>query len=101
MNAVEDILELLDNLLGAAPYFPFVLLGVGLFFTLYLGFPQIRYFGEAWRILLGRKTRAEAEGDTSHFQALTTALSGTVGTGNIGGVAFAIYLDTSRIDQHA
>ena len=92
MNAVENILELLDNLLGAAPYFPFVLLGVGLFFTLYLGFPQIRYFGEAWRILLGRKTRAEAEGDTSHFQALTTALSGTVGTGNIGGVAFAIYL---------
>ena len=53
MNAVENILELLDNLLGAAPYFPFVLLGVGLFFTLYLGFPQIRYFGEAWRILLG------------------------------------------------
>ena len=47
MNAVENILELLDNLLGAAPYFPFVLLGVGLFFTLYLGFPQIRYFGEA------------------------------------------------------
>ena len=92
MNAVENILELLDNLLGAAPYFPFALLGVGLFFTLYLGFPQIRYFGEAWRILLGRKTRADAEGDPSHFQALTTALSGTVGTGNIGGVAFAIYL---------
>ncbi|MCH2335028.1 MAG: sodium:alanine symporter family protein [Pseudomonadales bacterium] len=92
MNAVENILKFLDNLLGAAPYFPYVLLGVGLFFTFYLGFPQIRYFNEAWRILLGRRTRPDAEGDTSHFQALTTALSGTVGTGNIGGVAFAIFL---------
>ena len=92
MNAVENVLESLDSVLGAAWYFPFVLLGVGVFFTFYLGFPQIRYFNEAWRILLGRRTRPDAEGDTSHFQALTTALSGTVGTGNIGGVAFAIFL---------
>ena len=92
MNAVENILESLDSVLGAAWYFPFVLLGVGVFFTFYLGFPQIRYFNEAWRVLLGRRTRPDAEGDTSHFQALTTALSGTVGTGNIGGVAFAIFL---------
>ena len=92
MNAVENVLESLDSVLGAAWYFPYVLLGVGVFFTFYLGFPQIRYFNEAWRILLGRRTRPDAEGDTSHFQALTTALSGTVGTGNIGGVAFAIFL---------
>ena len=92
MNAVENVLESLDSVLGAAWYFPFVLLGVGVFFTFYLGFPQIRYFKEAWRVLLGRRTRPDAEGDTSHFQALTTALSGTVGTGNIGGVAFAIFL---------
>ena len=92
MNAVENVLESLDSVLGAAWYFPFVLLGVGVFFTFYLGFPQIRYFNEAWRVLLGRRTRPDAEGDTSHFQALTTALSGTVGTGNIGGVAFAIFL---------
>ncbi len=92
MNAVENVLESLDSVLGAAWYFPYVLLGVGVFFTLYLVFPQIRYFNEAWRVLLGRRTRPDAEGDTSHFQALTTALSGTVGTGNIGGVAFAIFL---------
>ena len=92
MNAVENVLESLDSVLGAAWYFPYVLLGVGVFFTLYLGFPHIRYFNVAWRILLGRRTRPDAEGDTSHFQALTTALSGTVGTGNIGGVAFAIFL---------
>ena len=78
--------------MGSAVYFPWVLLLVGLFFTVYLGFPQIRYFKRAWGILSGRHTRPDAEGDTSHFQALSTALSGTVGTGNIGGVALAIFL---------
>ena len=71
---------------------PWVLLLVGVFFTIYLGFPQIRYFKRAWGILSGRHTRSDAEGDASHFQALSTALSGTVGTGNIGGVALAIFL---------
>jgi AGCS family alanine or glycine:cation symporter len=67
-------------------------LGTGLFFTIYLGFPQIRFFRQAWRIVLGRFDHPEAKGDTSHFQSLATALSGTVGTGNIAGVAFAIHL---------
>ena len=92
MTALRDILGEIDSWLGAAAYFPFVLLGVGLFFTLYLGFPQLRYFKRAWGVLFGRHTRSDAEGDTSHFQALSTALSGTVGTGNIAGVAFAIFL---------
>ncbi|MYF29152.1 MAG: sodium:alanine symporter family protein [Gammaproteobacteria bacterium] len=90
--AVENVLLALDNLLGSALYFPYVLLGVGCFFTIYLGFPQVRYFKRAWGVLLGRHTRPDAEGDTSHLQALSTALSGTVGTGNIGGVALAIFL---------
>ena len=92
MASFEGFLHTLDGLLGAAVYFPWLLLLVGLFFTLYLGFPQIRYFKRAWGILSGRHTRPDAEGDTSHFQALSTALSGTVGTGNIGGVALAISL---------
>ena len=92
MNLVEDFLKVLDDLLGSAVYFPWVLLGVGCFFTIYLGFPQIRYFKRAWGVLLGHHTSPDAEGDTSHLQALSTALSGTVGTGNIGGVAFAIFL---------
>ena len=92
MAAFEGFLHTLDGLLGAAVYFPWLLLLVGFFFTLYLGFPQIRYFKRAWEILSGRYTRPDAEGDTSHFQALSTALSGTVGTGNIGGVALAISL---------
>lgn len=92
MNFLNDLLLQLDGLLGGAFWFPYVLLGTGLFFTLYLGFPQLRYFGRALRIVRGKEDKRGMPGDTSHFQALATALSGTVGTGNIGGVAFAIYL---------
>ncbi len=92
MEFVTSSLHYLDALLGAAPYFPFLLLGTGLFFTLYLGFPQVRYFAHGWRVVSGKYDKPEHAGDASHFQALTTALSGTVGTGNIGGVALAIYL---------
>ena len=92
MQVFESLIEFLDGYLGSAVYFPFLLLGVGVFFTLYLGFPQIRYFKHAWGVLTGKHTSGDEPGDTSHFQALSTALSGTVGTGNIGGVAFAIYL---------
>ena len=92
MAGFENLLNTLDGWLGAAFYFPWLLLLVGLFFTVYLGFPQIRYFPRAVAILTGRRTRPDAEGDTTHFQALSTALSGTVGTGNIGGVALAISL---------
>ena len=87
-----DFFELLDGYLGSAAYFPVALLGVGVFFTLYLGFPQVRFFKHGWKVLLGKYAKDDDPGDTSHFQALSTALSGTVGTGNIGGVAFAIYL---------
>lgn len=92
VDAVSNSLSFLDALLGSAFYFPIVLLAMGVFFTIYLGFPQIRYFRHAWRVLTGRYAKADDPGDTSHFQALSTALSGTVGTGNIGGVAFAIFL---------
>tara|TARA_X000000950_G_scaffold282554_1_gene381618 strand:+ start:1692 stop:3356 length:1665 start_codon:yes stop_codon:yes gene_type:complete len=92
MTYITDFFSFLDGLLGSAAYFPILLLGVGVFFTIYLGFPQLRFFGHAWGVLLGKHTPKDAPGDTSHFQALSTALSGTVGTGNIGGVAFAIYL---------
>ena len=92
MELFEQILRAVDAYLGSALYFPYVLLGVGVLFTFYLGFPQLRYFGRAWATLFGRHTPKDAAGDTSHFQALATALSGTVGTGNIAGVALAIHL---------
>lgn len=92
MESFNQLLLSLDGLLGSAPWFPWLLLGVGFFFTLYLGFPQIRYFGHAVKIVQGKYDKPGDPGDTSHFQALSTALSGTVGTGNIGGVGLAIFL---------
>lgn len=92
MASFHDFLKLLDSYLGSAGWFPYVLLGVGLFFTIYLKFPQVRYFKHAWLVVTGKYDKKDAPGDTSHYRALTTALSGTVGTGNIGGVAFAIFL---------
>jgi len=81
-----------DGYLGSAIWFPTLLLSVGIFFTIYLGFPQIRYFKHAIKVTTGKFDKEGAPGDTTHFQALATALSGTVGTGNIGGVALALHL---------
>ncbi len=92
MQNINEILEAIDSYIGGASWFVFILLGTGLFFTLYLKFPQIRYFRHAIRILSGKYDKASDKGDATHFQALATALSGTVGTGNIAGVALAIHL---------
>ncbi len=92
MDALHDFFKLLDSFLGSADWFPYVLLGTGAFFTIYLKFPQIRFFKHAWLVVSGKLDKSDAPGDTTHFQSLTTALSGTVGTGNIGGVALAIFL---------
>ena len=92
MEGLYNFLVSVDGLLGSAAWFPFVLLGVGLFFTIYLKFPQIRFFKHAWKVVTGKFDHSNDPGDTTHFRALTTALSGTVGTGNISGVAFAIFL---------
>ncbi len=92
MQKLIAILENIDKHLGSSSWFIWLLLGTGIFFTIYLKFPQIRYFRHAINVVKGKFDRKTDKGDTSHFQALTTALSGTVGTGNIGGVALAIYL---------
>lgn len=92
MNKLNDILSLIDSSIGGSAWFVFLLLGTGVFFTIYLKFPQFRYLKHSLRIVRGKFDKEDDEGDTSHFQALTTALSGTVGTGNIAGVALAIHL---------
>lgn len=92
MQKFSDFLSNIDSLIGGSQWFVYFLLGTGLFFTIYLVFPQIRYFKYAIKIVRGKFDREGDEGDTSHFQALTTALSGTVGTGNIAGVALAVHL---------
>lgn len=58
-------------------------------------FSSDSFFRHAFHVLAGKYDKKEYIGDTSHFQALTTALSGTVGTGNIAGVALAIHLGGS------
>ena len=92
METFTSVLEFLTYWLVDQYWFPIFLIGSGIFFTVYLGFPQIKYFRHGWRILSGRYVKEDTKGETTPFQALTTALSGTVGTGNIGGVALAIFL---------
>ena len=92
MVEFNNFLITLDGYIGGAPWFPMMLIGAGIFFTIYLGFPQFKFFGQGWRILSGKYIKDSTKGETTPFQALTTALSGTVGTGNIGGVALAIWV---------
>lgn len=66
------------------------LVAISLFLTIYLGFINIRYFKHAIDILRGKYDKKDAEGQINRFQALTTSLSGTVGLGNIAGVAVAV-----------
>ena len=67
------------------------LLGTGFFLTVRLGFIQLRRLGHGFAVTSGRYDDPEEPGDVSHFQALSTALSATVGIGNIAGVAIAIH----------
>ncbi len=90
METLNNYILLVDGYFGSAAWFPLLLLSVGIFFTVYLGVPQFKYFLRGWRILFS--SGKGNEGQTSPFQALSTALSGTVGTGNIGGVAMAIFI---------
>ena len=61
-----------------------------IFFTIRLGFPQFRVLGHAVKVTAGKYDDPNAPGEVSSFQALTAALSATVGLGNIGGVAIAV-----------
>ena len=91
MVQFNDFLITLDGYLSGSWWFPILLVGTGIFFTVYLGFPQFKFFGKAWNLVSGKNQKDDAEGETSGFEALTTAMSGAVGTGNIGGVALAIW----------
>ena len=91
MVQFNDFLITLDGYLSGSWWFPVLLVGTGIFFTVYLGFPQFKFFGKAWNLVSGKNQKDDAEGETSGFEALTTAMSGAVGTGNIGGVALAIW----------
>lgn len=95
METLEHIVSWLNNLVWSTPsvlpLMVVLLLGYGLFITLRLGFIQIRKFRHGIKVVSGAYDNPEDVGDVNHFQALSTALSGTVGIGNIAGVAIAIH----------
>ena len=72
----------------------YALLGVGIFYTIYLGFPQIRHFNLAMKYAFGpamrRNKGEEGKSKVNSFQALATAVAAQVGTGNVAGIATAI-----------
>ncbi len=68
-----------------------LLLGTGVYLTIRTGFVQVTRLGHGFGVTSGRYDDPDDPGDVSHFQALTTALSATVGIGNIAGVAMAIH----------
>lgn len=73
------------------PFVVIALIGTGLYLTFNLGFVQLRRLGHGFAITTGKYDDPDEPGDVTHFQALTTALSATVGIGNIAGVAIAIH----------
>ena len=73
------------------PLMVIILLGIGTYLTLRLGILQVRRLGHGIAVASGKYDDPDDEGDVTHFQALTTALSATVGIGNIAGVALAIH----------
>lgn len=86
--AIETYLQQLAAFLWGLPLV-FLLVGGGLFFLFYSRFLPYRYLGQSVRLLFRRKDEDDP-GQLSHFQALSTALSGTLGMGNVSGVAIAI-----------
>ena len=91
---IADLTQTTGAIAGALWGIPAIILlvGTGLYLTLRLRFIQFRGFKHAVNLVRGKYDKPEDEGEVSHFQALSTALSATVGTGNIAGVATAIAL---------
>jgi len=91
---LQIIEQVTGDFVGLVWGVPLVLLlvGSGVLFTLYFGFPQLRFFKHAIEIVSGKYEDPDSKGEISSFQALCAALSATVGLGNIAGVAVAISL---------
>lgn len=90
-NAVSGFIFFKVSLFGAEiPLIVLWLITAAVFFTVYLGFLNLRGLAHAVRIVRGDYASGDHSGEITHFQALATAVSGTVGIGNIGGVAIVI-----------
>lgn len=88
------MMELLSDINGFlwGPITIILLVGTGIFISFFLKLIQFRYFTYAWKLISGKFDNPDDEGEVTHFQALSTALSATIGTGNIAGVGTAIAL---------
>ena len=84
-----ELLNTIDGFLWG-PVTIVMLLGTGVFMTILVGAIQIRKFPYAWRLISGKYDNPDDAGEITHFQALSAALSATIGTGNIAGVGAAI-----------
>ena len=90
MDIINNFFAELSNFLWGNFGVANLVIGGGIFFLIYSRLTPFRYFKHAFEILLGKHDDPDDEGQISHFQALSTALSSTVGIGNIAGVAVAI-----------
>ncbi|CAM3697941.1 alanine/glycine:cation symporter family protein [Vibrio aquimaris] len=90
MNNLQSLLTTIDNFVWGPPLL-ILLVGTGVYFTFRLGLLQFRYLPKALTMLFSKHDSSK-QGDVSSFAALCTALSATIGTGNIVGVATAIKL---------
>ncbi|WP_165311315.1 alanine/glycine:cation symporter family protein [Vibrio ziniensis] len=89
MTNVQSLLQSIDNFIWGPPLL-ILLVGTGIYFTFRLGLLQFRHLPTALRLVFSKDKHSNKEGDVSSFAALCTALSATIGTGNIVGVATAI-----------
>lgn len=93
MDALLELVKQINGILWGAPMM-IILAGFGVLSTIYLGFPQFRRFGKAFKQafggVFGKDKKQNKEGSMSSFQSLATAIAAQVGTGNIGGVGTAI-----------
>lgn len=86
----EALINFISGIVWGIPFL-ILLIGTGVFLTFYFRFVQIRRFKHSVKVIRGSYDDPEEEGDLSHFQALSSALSATIGIGNIAGVATAIH----------
>ncbi|PJC87915.1 sodium:alanine symporter family protein [Vibrio sp. HA2012] len=91
MNNFQSFLQTVDSLVWGPPLL-ILLVGTGVYFTFRLGLLQFRHLPTALKLVFSKSSTNSSQGDVSSFAALCTALSATIGTGNIVGVATAIKL---------
>ncbi|WP_135449440.1 alanine/glycine:cation symporter family protein [Planococcus citreus] len=91
MEALTEFLGTISGYVWGPPLL-ILLVGTGIFLTVRLGLLQLRLLPYALKLTFSKNPDKDAQGDISHFQALSTAMAATVGTGNIVGVATAVIL---------